>query len=62
MKISDKLDLNVPIASLRLHKQFEFGCKVILTSHAEAVRHYLFMNHKGKPSIGKRQRNNKKKT
>lgn len=37
-------------------KKCDFGCNYVMTSFADAERHYMFMGHSGKPKIEKRKR------
>lgn len=54
------LDHSLPSKGDKVFKQCEFGCNYVMTSHADAVRHYLFMGHPRPPNMAKRKRASKK--
>ena len=46
---------NCPKEDEESYKQCEFGCSYLMTSYADAERHYLFLGHGGKPTLSKRK-------
>ena len=55
------LDHTLPSMKRDTLKLCEYGCKYVMTSYADAKRHYLLMDHPSIPNMAKRNMNRKEK-